>query len=275
MLGLPHEVGAASKGVWFASPVAARLNKPNGIVAVAIARELAGYCWEIATRPPHPDPVPPASPPAGDPPHTQPRSHTSTHQPPAGGSPTHANPGSQPVAASEAARASPARAQQLRDSSPEHPPAPRRPRLTIGSGRATNKGLGTAPEYEHDHRREPADARTAPQAATTSTTTNQTMTINPYPLTTAPPYGRPRSRPSAPEFRILGRERQPDAGEETLGSRPFRVNSAVSSTLMLRLRERSSAGPVTCRLVWLCSKPNGVPSAYLTIDSVGSVVIRR
>ena len=48
-----------------------------------------------------------------------------------------------------------------------------------------------APEYEHDPRREPEDARTAPQAATTSaTTTNQTMAINPYPLTSAPPYGR-------------------------------------------------------------------------------------
>jgi transposase len=41
--------------------------KPNGVVAVAIARELAGYCWEIATWAPHPDPVPPASLPAGDP----------------------------------------------------------------------------------------------------------------------------------------------------------------------------------------------------------------
>ena len=40
-------------------------------------------------------------------------------------------------------------------------------------------------------RREPADARTAPQAATTSIPhTNQTMAINPYPLTPAPPYGR-------------------------------------------------------------------------------------
>ena len=38
-------------------------------------------------------------------------------------------------------------------------------------------------------------ARTAPQAATTSTTTNQTIANNPYPLTTAPPYGRPRDRP--------------------------------------------------------------------------------
>jgi transposase len=38
--------------------------KPNAIVAVAIARELAGYCWEIATRP---DTVPPASVPADDP----------------------------------------------------------------------------------------------------------------------------------------------------------------------------------------------------------------
>ena len=37
--------------------------KPNAIVAVAIARELAGYCWEIAT---HPDAIPPASLPAGD-----------------------------------------------------------------------------------------------------------------------------------------------------------------------------------------------------------------
>src|SRR5436190_4350403 len=42
-------------------------HKPGGIVAVAIARELAAYCWEIATMTPHPDPVPPASLPAGDP----------------------------------------------------------------------------------------------------------------------------------------------------------------------------------------------------------------
>jgi transposase len=40
--------------------------KPNGIVAVAVARELAGFCWEIATWSPHPDLVPPASMPAGD-----------------------------------------------------------------------------------------------------------------------------------------------------------------------------------------------------------------
>ena len=32
-------------------------HKPGGIVAVAIARELAGYCWEIATCRPQPDPV--------------------------------------------------------------------------------------------------------------------------------------------------------------------------------------------------------------------------
>jgi transposase len=51
-------------------------HKPNGVVAVAIARELAGYCWEIAT---HPDRVAPASLPTGDPlthaapvPHKQP-----------------------------------------------------------------------------------------------------------------------------------------------------------------------------------------------------------
>ena len=42
--------------------------KRNGIVAVAIARELAGFCWELATwEQPHPDRVPPASMPAGDP----------------------------------------------------------------------------------------------------------------------------------------------------------------------------------------------------------------
>ncbi len=41
--------------------------KPNGIVAVAIARELAGFCWEIATwHAAHPDRIPPASVPAGD-----------------------------------------------------------------------------------------------------------------------------------------------------------------------------------------------------------------
>jgi hypothetical protein len=41
--------------------------KPGAIVAVAIARELAGYCWEIATCTPHPKPVPPTSPPAAGP----------------------------------------------------------------------------------------------------------------------------------------------------------------------------------------------------------------
>ena len=41
-------------------------HKPNGVVAVAIARELAGFCWEIATWDAHPDSVPLASVPAGD-----------------------------------------------------------------------------------------------------------------------------------------------------------------------------------------------------------------
>jgi len=56
--------------------------KPGGIVAVAIARELAAYCWQIATwTPPHPDLVPPASLPAGDPlthPASLPHKHTPT-----------------------------------------------------------------------------------------------------------------------------------------------------------------------------------------------------
>ena len=33
--------------------------KPGQIVAVAIARELAAYCWEIATCTTQPDPTPP------------------------------------------------------------------------------------------------------------------------------------------------------------------------------------------------------------------------
>jgi transposase len=41
--------------------------KPGGIVAVAIARELTAYCWQIATWTPHPDLIPPTSLPAGDP----------------------------------------------------------------------------------------------------------------------------------------------------------------------------------------------------------------
>ncbi len=45
--------------------------KPGAIVAVAIARELAAYCWEIATCTPHPDPVPPTSLPAAGPPHAR------------------------------------------------------------------------------------------------------------------------------------------------------------------------------------------------------------
>jgi len=55
--------------------------KPNGIVAVAIARELTGYCWEITTWTPHPDRIPPASLPAGDPltqPAPNPRSRNNT-----------------------------------------------------------------------------------------------------------------------------------------------------------------------------------------------------
>jgi hypothetical protein len=35
-------------------------HKPGAIVAIAIARELAAYCWEIATCPLQPNPVAPA-----------------------------------------------------------------------------------------------------------------------------------------------------------------------------------------------------------------------
>jgi transposase len=54
-------------------------HKPGGIVAVAIARELAAYCWQIATWTPRPDLVPLASLPAGDPlTHTAPLPHKQT-----------------------------------------------------------------------------------------------------------------------------------------------------------------------------------------------------
>jgi transposase len=54
--------------------------KPGAIVAIAIARELAAYCWEIATCPLHPDPIPPTSLPAGDTP-TQTASIPPKHSP--------------------------------------------------------------------------------------------------------------------------------------------------------------------------------------------------
>ena len=74
--------------------------KPAGVVAVAIARELAAYCWEIATYP-----IPPR--------------HHHQYQRPARGSPTHAK--STPLPAGEAVRGS-RLAHTLRDPSPEHPP---------------------------------------------------------------------------------------------------------------------------------------------------------
>jgi transposase len=166
--------------------------KPNGIVAVAIARELAAYCWEIATwAPPHPDPVPPASCRRATPSHTQPRAHRSPHQPPARDSPTHADPEQQPAAARDAARAPGlAHNNSAKCRLSSHPPA-----AALDFRQRTcdePRSWGTQPpNMSMTDRREPADARTAPRAATTSTTTtNQTMAINPYPLTAAPPYGR-------------------------------------------------------------------------------------
>src|ERR1019366_8670515 len=107
----------------------------------------------------------------------------------------------------------PARAQQLRDSSPEQRP----PGAALDNRQRTcdeQRSWGTQPpNMSMTTRREPEDARTAPQAATTSTitTTNQTMAIHPYPLTPAPPYGRrcvraasrrpPRMHPVDLEFR--------------------------------------------------------------------------
>ncbi len=73
VLGLCTEIGEWSR---FDHPD--QLTSYLGIVAVAIARELADYCWEIATWAPHPDPVASTSVPTGDPSRTQPRSHRST-----------------------------------------------------------------------------------------------------------------------------------------------------------------------------------------------------
>src|ERR1039458_6419617 len=86
----------------------------------------------------------------------------------------------------------PAPAQQLRDSSPEQRP----PGAAIDNRQPTcdeQRSWGTQPpNMSMTPVANPEDARTAPQAATTSTitTTNQTMAIHPYPLTPAPPYGR-------------------------------------------------------------------------------------
>jgi hypothetical protein len=134
----------------------------------------------------------PASLPAGDPlTHAASRPPKPTHQPLARDSPTHADPEQQPVAAREAARA-PGLAHNnsaiCRLSS--HPPA-----AALDFRQRTcdePRSWGTQPpNMSMTDRREPADARTAPRAATTSTTTtNQTIAINPYPLTPAPPYGR-------------------------------------------------------------------------------------
>ena len=192
---------------------------------------------------------------------TQPRSHTSTHQPPARGSPTHAQPHRHPVAAGEAARASPARAHHSAIRRLSTRPT-RRPRSTIDSGRATNKGLGVhqPPNMSMTERREPADARAAPQAATTSIPhTNQTMAINPYPLTPAPPIwategsrGTPRlpdsicpeaalSMPArgAGETSPLSWERQSASVPSRCSARPSRAS--ICGPLLARIRSRRSA----------------------------------
>jgi transposase len=95
--------------------------KPGGIVTVAIARELAAYCWEIATCPttsPAPTPTPTTRKRLTNSRRTLPNPLRLARRPEHPGSRT-----------------------QLRDASPEHPP-PGRARSTLDSGRATNKGLG-------------------------------------------------------------------------------------------------------------------------------------
>src|ERR1019366_4074284 len=116
-------------------------------------------------------------------------------------------PRTHPVAAREAARASRLAHNNSAKCRLSTTQPGRRARLLTADVRRT-KVLGyPAPEYEHHHRREPEDARTAPQAATTSTitTTNQTMAIHPYPLTPAPPYGRRRDRPAPGVVRAAAR----------------------------------------------------------------------
>ena len=104
--------------------------KPNGVVAVAIARELAGFCWEIAL---------PTDPPPDNPLRLARRPEPPRH------------------------RAQPAFREQPMSNHF------RWPRSMLDSGPCDEiKVLGyPAPAYEADHRREPADARTAPPAATT------------------------------------------------------------------------------------------------------------
>jgi Transposase IS116/IS110/IS902 family len=99
-------------------------HKPGGIVAVAIALQLAGYCREITTWAAHPDGVPPTSVSPGDPSRTQPRSHTSTHQPPQETHQLTLTPTTLPLRLARRPEPPRPRAQQLRDSSPEQPPTP-------------------------------------------------------------------------------------------------------------------------------------------------------
>ena len=76
---------------------------------------------------------------------TQPRSRTSTHPPPAGGSPTRAELtfAHQPGCGWRGGPSLPGSRTQLRDLSREqHPPGVGSPRSTLDSGRATNTGLG-------------------------------------------------------------------------------------------------------------------------------------
>ena len=94
---------------------------------------------------------PASSPPtAGRSPPTRPQPRCPfPHRPAARDSPTHAEPPSNIPLRLARRSELPGSRTQLRDPSPEHPP-PGRARSTLDSGRATNKGLGPAPEYEHD-----------------------------------------------------------------------------------------------------------------------------
>ena len=138
--------------------------KPGGIVAVAIARELAAYCWEIATCPT-----------------TAPNRHP--HQLPARDSPTHANPQTTRCGW-RGGPSHPGSRTQLRDSSPEHPP----PAGALDFRQRTcdeQRSWGTQPpNMSMTNRREPRErpGRPANRNHTTTSTTSHTMAINPCPL---------------------------------------------------------------------------------------------
>ena len=115
------------------------------------------------------------------------------HRPPTTGSPTHAEPPSNIPLRLARRSELPGSRTQLRDPSPEHPPAGAGA-LDFRQRTCDEQRSWPAPEYEHDQPsrtpRTPGPPR-QPQPQYPRAT-NHTTVVNPCPLTTTPPFGRRR-----------------------------------------------------------------------------------